>query len=63
MLPEFMKQSKLPSPRSATQILFADNIISLFLTIYLICLMKILVKLGQVVKQMRNICVQDDITA
>jgi len=45
------------------QNLFADNIISLFLTIYLICLMKILVKLGQVAKQMRNICVQDDITA
>jgi len=42
---------------------FADSIISLFITIYLICLMKISVKLAQVAKQVRNICVHGDITA
>ena len=42
-------------------ILFADNIISVLVTIYLICLMKISVKLCQVAKQMGNICVQGDI--
>jgi hypothetical protein len=47
---------------SITDLLLADNIISFFLTIYLICLMKISVKLCQVAKQMRNICVQGDIT-
>ena len=41
-------------------LLFADSIISLFLTIYPICLMKISMKLDQVAKLMRNICVQGD---